>query len=55
MMSHDTNYGYKKIFRLKGRQTGQKRSLEARADAFSRLKKIGSSRELGDQALGWVI
>ena len=39
MMSHDTNYGYKKIFRLKGRQTGQKRSLEARADAFSRLKK----------------
>ena len=38
MMSHDTNYGYKKIFRLKGRQTGQKRSLEARADAFSRLK-----------------
>ena len=38
MMSHDTNYGYKKIFRLKGRQTGQKRSLEAGADAFSRLK-----------------
>ena len=44
MMSHDTNYGYKKILGLRGdrqtdRQTGQKRSLEARADAFSRLKK----------------
>ena len=41
MMSHDTNYGYKKILGLRGdRQdrTGQKRSLEARADAFSRLK-----------------
>ena len=24
MMSYGTNYGYKKIFRLKGRQTGQK-------------------------------
>ena len=43
MMSHDTNYGYKKILGLRGdRQdrTGQKRSLEARADAFSRLKMI---------------
>ena len=40
MMSHDTNYGYKKILGLRGdRQTGQKRSLEARADAFSRLKR----------------
>ena len=40
MMSHDTNYGYKKILGLRGdRQTDrQKRSLEARADAFSRLK-----------------
>ena len=41
MMSHDTNYGCKKILGLRGdRQdrTGQKRSLEARADAFSRLK-----------------
>ena len=43
MMSYGTNYGYKKIFRLKGRQTGQKkRSLEARADAFSRLKILKS-------------
>ena len=40
MMSHDTNYGYKKIFGLRGdRQTGQKQSLEAQADAFSRLKR----------------
>ena len=43
MLSHDTNCGYKKILGLRGdRQTdrtGQKRSLEARADAFLRLKK----------------
>ena len=44
MMSHDTNCGYKKILGLRGDRTGQgragqKRSLEARADAFSRLKK----------------
>jgi hypothetical protein len=43
MMSHDTNCGYKKILGLRGDRTGQgragqKRSLEARADAFSRLK-----------------
>ena len=45
MMSHDTNYGYKKILGLRGdRQTGQKRSLEAQADAFSRLKKYYSER-----------
>ena len=44
MMSHDTNYGYKKILGLRGdRQTDrQKRSLEARADAFSRLKIVGA-------------
>ena len=44
MMSHDTNYGYKKILGLRGdRQdrTGQKRSLEARADAFLRLTEAG--------------
>ena len=40
MMSHDTNCGYKKILGLRGDRAGQKRSLEARADAFSRLKKI---------------
>ena len=43
MMSHDTNCGYKKILGLRGDRTGQgragqKRSLEARADAFWRLK-----------------
>ena len=36
MMNHDTNYGYNKILGLRGDR--QKRSLEARADAFSRLK-----------------
>ena len=39
MISNDTKFGYEKILGLRGdRQTGQKRSLEARADAFSRLK-----------------
>ena len=42
VMSHDTNYGYKKILGLRGdrQKKGQKRSLEAQADAFSRLKSI---------------
>ena len=41
MISNDTKFGYEKILGLRGdRQdrTGQKRSLEVRADAFSRLK-----------------
>ena len=43
MMSHDTNYGYKKILGLMDKDKDkdkdkEKRSLEARADAFSRLK-----------------
>ena len=37
MMNHDTNYGCNKILGLRGDR--QKRSLESRADAFSRLKK----------------
>ena len=39
MISNDTKFGYEKILGLRGDRTGQKkRSLEARADAFSRLK-----------------
>ena len=39
MISNDTKFGYEKILGLRGDRT-KKRSLEARADAFSRLKKI---------------
>ena len=37
MISNDTKFGYEKILGLSGDRT-KKRSLEARADAFSRLK-----------------
>ena len=37
MISNDTKFGYEKILGLRGDRT-KKRSLEARADAFSRLK-----------------
>ena len=41
MISNDTKFGYEKILGLRGDRTGQKkRSLEARADAFSRLKRV---------------
>ena len=38
MISNDTKFGYEKILGLRGDRT-KKRSLEARADAYSRLKK----------------
>ena len=37
MISNDTKFEYEKILGLRGDRT-KKRSLEARADAFSRLK-----------------
>ena len=37
MINNDTKFGYEKILGLRGDRT-KKRSLEARADAFSRLK-----------------
>ena len=39
MISNDTKFGYEKILGLRGDTQDKKRSLEARADAFSRLKK----------------
>ena len=41
MISNDTKFGYEKILGLRGdrQDRTKKRSLEARADAFSRLKK----------------
>ena len=40
MISNDTKFGYEKILGLRGdrQDRTKKRSLEARADAFSRLK-----------------
>ena len=49
MISNDTKFGYEKILGLRGDRTGQdrtgqdrtkKRSLEAQADAFSRIKNL---------------
>ena len=40
MISNDTKFGYEKILGLRGDRT-KKRSLEARADAFLRLKNVG--------------
>jgi hypothetical protein len=48
MISNDTKFGYEKILGLRGdrQDRTKKRSLEARAEAFSRLKRTIRVKDL---------